>query len=129
MRIYPVAVLGVPREVRERVELMGYQLEPGTRVYACIYLTHHSEDLYPQPKEFKPERFLQKQYTPYEFLLFGGGGRRCIGEALAMFEMKLVLASIVSNYQLSLLDNQSVKPKRRGVTLAPEDGVSNPALK
>ena len=64
LRIYPVAVLGVPREVRERVELMGYQLEPGTRVYACIYLTHQREDLYPQPKEFKPERFLQRQYTP-----------------------------------------------------------------
>ena len=123
LRIYPVAVLGVPREVKERVELMGYQLEPGTRVYACIYLTHHREDLYPQPKEFKPERFLQKQYTPYEFLPFGGGARRCIGEALAMFEMKLVLATIISNYQLSLLDYQSVKPKRRGVTLAPEDGV------
>ena len=60
LRIYPVAVLGVPREVKERVELMGYQLEPGTRVYACIYLTHHREDLYPQPKEFKPERIFAK---------------------------------------------------------------------
>ena len=113
----------VPREVKEPVELMGYQLEPGTRVYGCIYLTHQREDLYPQPKQFKPERFLERQFTPYEFFPFGGGSRRCIGEALAMFEMKLVLATIISNYQLALADNQPVKPQRRGVTLAPAGGI------
>ena len=123
LRIYPVALLTVPREVKEPVQLMGYQLEPGTRVYGCIYLTHHREDLYPQPKEFKPERFLERQYTNYEFFPFGGGVRRCIGEALAMFEMKLVLATILANYQLALADNQPVRPQRRGVTIAPAGGV------
>ncbi|MDJ0618861.1 MAG: cytochrome P450 [Calothrix sp. MO_192.B10] len=124
LRIYPVAMLTVPREVKEPVELMGYQLEPGTRVYGCIYLTHRREDLYPQPKEFKPERFLDRQYTPYEFFPFGGGARRCIGEALAIFEMKLVLATILGNYQLELVDNLPVKPQRRGVTIAPAGGVN-----
>ncbi len=123
LRIYPVAPLTVPREVKEPVELMGYQLEPGTRVYGCIYLTHHREDLYPQPKEFRPERFLERQYTNYEFFPFGGGARRCIGEALAMFEMKLILATILSNYQLALADSRPVRPQRRGVTLAPAGGV------
>ncbi len=124
LRIYPVALLTVPREVKEPVELMGYQLEPGTRVYGCIYLTHQREDLYPNPKEFKPERFLERQYTPYEFFPFGGGARRCIGEALAMYEMKLVLATILANYQMELVDNRDVKPQRRGVTVAPGGGVN-----
>jgi cytochrome P450 len=124
LRIYPVAMLTVPREVKEPVELMGYQLEPGTRVYGCIYLTHHREDLYPNSQEFKPERFLERQYTAYEFFPFGGGSRRCIGEALAMLEMKLVLANIIANYQLELADNQPVKPQRRGVTIAPAGGVN-----
>lgn len=123
LRIYPVTVLTVPREVREPVELMGYALEPGTRLYGCIYLTHHREDLYPDAKQFKPERFLQRQYSPYEFLPFGGGIRRCIGEALAMFEMKLVLATILQNYQLERADTEPERPKRRGVTFAPERGV------
>ena len=123
LRIYPVAILTVPREVKEPVELMGYQLEPGTRVYGCIYLTHQREDLYPQPQEFRPERFLERQYTPYEFFPFGGGSRRCIGEALALLELKLVLATILSKYRLALADNQSVKPQRRGVTLGPAGGV------
>ena len=123
LRIYPVAMLTVPRAVKEPVELMGYQLQPGMRLYGCIYLTHHRQDLYPEPEKFKPERFLQRQFSPYEFLPFGGGIRRCIGEALALFEMKLVLATIVSGYQLTLAQQEPERPQRRGVTLAPGTGV------
>jgi cytochrome P450 family 110 len=123
LRIYPVAILTFDREVREEVEMMGYNLPVGTKVYGCIYLTHHREDLYPNSKEFRPERFLEKQFTPYEFFPFGGGVRRCLGEALAIFEMKLVLATIVANYDLILANNEPEKPVRRGVTLAPKNGV------
>lgn len=123
LRISPGVLLTSPREVREPVQLMGYQLQPGTRVYGCIYLTHYREDLYPNPNQFRPERFLEKQYSLYEFFPFGGGARRCIGEALAMFEMKLVLATVLKNYQLVLADHQTVIPKRRGVVIAPANGV------
>jgi len=123
LRIYPVGMLTFPRVVVEPLELCGYQLEPGIVLAGCIYLTHQREDLYPQPKQFKPERFLERQFSPFEFLPFGGGSRRCIGEALAQFEMKLVLATILSRYQLVLADQRPVAPQRRGVTLAPASGV------
>ncbi len=123
LRIYPVAVLTAPRAVKEPVELMGYQLEPGTSLYGCIYLTHQRQDLYPEPKQFKPERFLERQFSPYEFLPFGGGIRRCLGEGLALFEMKLVLATILSGYELALANHQPEHPRRRGVLLAPGNGV------
>ncbi len=123
LRIYPVAITTFAREVREEVEMMGYNLPIGTKIYGCIYLTHHREDLYPNSQEFRPERFLERQYTPYEFFPFGGGVRRCLGEALAIFEMKLVLATIVANYDLNLASNQPEKAVRRGVTLAPKNGV------
>jgi len=123
LRVRPVAMLTFPRVVQEPLELLGYHLEPGTSVVGCMYLTHQREDLYPEPKQFKPERFLQRQYSPYEFLPFGGGARRCLGEALAVFEMKLVLATILSKYQLALADNQPEVARRRGVTLAPTRGV------
>jgi cytochrome P450 len=109
--------------VQSPVELMGYRLEPETILLGCIYLTHQQEDIYPQPKQFKPERFLERQFSPYEFLPFGGGVRRCVGLALAQFEMKLVLATILANYQLTLLERRPVQPRRRGVTLAPGSGV------
>ena len=123
LRIYPVAMLTFPRVVQEPTELLGHALEPGIAVVGCIYLTHHREDLYPEPHLFKPERFLERQYSPYEFLPFGGGVRRCIGEALAQLELKLVLSTILTRYDLALADPKPEYPRRRGVTLAPANGV------
>lgn len=124
LRLFPTVILTNPREVKEPVELMGYQLEPGMRLYGCIYLTHQRPDIYPEPKLFKPERFLERQFSPYEFLPFGGGARRCLGEALALFEMKLVLATMLSRYRLLLADSSPEYPQRRGVTFAPARGVN-----
>lgn len=123
LRIYPVVMLTFARVAQEPVKLLGHLLEPETTVVGCMYLVHQRENLYPQPKQFKPERFLERQFYPYEFIPFGGGSRRCIGEALAQFEMKLVLAKILSSYQLALADHQPEQPKRRGLTLAPANGV------
>ncbi|WP_414624340.1 cytochrome P450 [Calothrix sp. CCY 0018] len=123
LRIYPVVNFGLPRIVKSPLEIMGYQLEPGTIVSACIYLTHHREDLYPEPKQFKPERFLERQFSPNEYLPFGGGNRRCLGYAFALFEMKLVLATILSRWQLELADSKPVKPVRKGILMSPKDGV------
>lgn len=123
LRIHPVAMLTFPRVVQEPTELLGYKLDPGVAVVGCMYLIHQREDLYPNPKQFKPERFLERQFSPYEFIPFGSGARRCIGEALAQFEMKLVLATVLCHYHLALADTQPEYPRRRGVTLAPARGV------
>jgi cytochrome P450 len=118
LRIYPVGMLTFPRVVKVPLELNGYQLEAGTIVIGCIYLTHQREDLYPEPRSFKPERFLERQYSAYEYLPFGAGSRRCIGMAFAQFEMKLALAKILSSVELELADQRPVKPVRRGLTAA-----------
>lgn len=85
LRIYPTCMIAFPRRVRTPVTLCGQELEPGTVVIGSIYLTHQREDLYPEPKRFKPERFLEKQFSAYEYLPFGGGARRYIGIAFAQF--------------------------------------------
>lgn len=123
LRINPVAMFSLPRVVQEPVKLLGHALEPGTVLLSCIYLTHQREDLYPQAKQFKPERFLERQFSPYEFMPFGGGVRVCIGKALALFEMKLVLATILLNYKLSLADLRQERTQRKGVVLGPANGV------
>ncbi|MCU0517217.1 MAG: cytochrome P450 [Oscillatoria sp. Prado101] len=124
LRIYPVGMLTFPRKVKAPVEIGGWEFEPGAVVIGNIYLTHHREDIYPEPKRFKPERFLEKQFSPYEYLPFGGGNRRCIGMAFALFEMKLALATIVSRYEMAMADSRPVKPVRRGVTLAAPAGMA-----
>ncbi|MDY7023458.1 MAG: cytochrome P450, partial [Cyanobacteriota bacterium] len=101
----------------------GYHLEAGTLIFPSIYLTHQREDLYPEPKKFKPERFLERKFAPYEYFPFGGGQRSCIGVALAQFEIKLVLATLLSNFELKLAENRPVKPKLQGLLLEPANGV------
>ncbi|WP_375479866.1 cytochrome P450 [uncultured Nostoc sp.] len=123
LRLYPVVMLALNRLVKSPLGIMDYQFNPGTLVIACIYLTHHREDLYPQPKQFKPERFLERQFTSSEYLPFGGGNRRCIGMAFALFEMKVVLATVLSCWQMELADSKPVQPVRKGFLLSPAGGV------
>ncbi len=121
LRLYPIAISAFPRIVKQPIEIAGYGLEPGTVIMPSIYLAHHRESVYPEPKQFRPERFLERQYSPYEYLPFGGGDRRCIGAAFALFEMKLVLFEFLSSLELSLLHSRPIRPIRRGLTVAPSD--------
>ncbi|MFB8788301.1 MAG: cytochrome P450 [Potamolinea sp.] len=123
LRFYPIVLFSFGRIVKSPIEIMGYEFEPGVMLAPCIYLTHHREDIYPEPERFKPERFLERQFSPYEYFPFGGGNRRCIGYAFALFEMKLVLATVLSRFQFSLVDNRPIKPVRRGITMTPAGGV------
>jgi cytochrome P450 len=119
LRIYPVGILTFPRVAISTVEVMGYSLEPGTIVVGSIYLTHHRKEIYPDPDHFKPERFLERRFSPFEYLPFGGGARRCIGMAFAQFEMNLVISRVLSRFELALADQRSVRPMRRGLTAGP----------
>ena len=123
LRIYPVLPIVFPRSSRISIEIAGQQFPPGTCLVPCIYLVHHREDIYPEAKQFKPERFLERQFSPAEFIPFGGGNRRCLGYALAMLEMKIILATIMSKYELTLANKKPEKPRRRGFALAPAHGV------
>jgi len=129
LRIYPVVLFTFARIVKLPIEIGGYQFKPGTMLSPCIYLVHHREDLYPQSRQFIPERFIERQYSPYEYFPFGGGNRRCLGMAFALFEMKLVLAKILKSCQLKLADKRPVVPVRRGITMSPQGGVKMVATK
>ncbi|GAX42952.1 cytochrome P450 [Tolypothrix sp. NIES-4075] len=123
LRLYPVAMLMLNRLVKSPLSIMGYEFEPGTLLVGSIYLTHHREDLYPQSKQFQPERFLERQFAMSEYLPFGGGNRRCIGMAFALFEMKSVLATVLSNWEMELAESEPVQPIRKGLLSAPKGGV------
>ena len=123
LRRSPVAMFTFPRVARAEVEIMGRTFAPETTFLGCIFLTHQREELYPNHQAFMPERFLERKFSPYEFIPFGNGSRRCVGEALAQYEMKLAVATLVSRYRFRLADSRPELAKRRGVTLAPARGV------
>jgi cytochrome P450 len=118
LRLYPI-VPAVERIARVPVHILGYDLPVGVHLTPCIYLTHHRPDIYPQPQRFRPERFLERTYTPYEYLPFGGGTRRCIGAHFAPYQIKLVLASLMRSFRFELVDNGTIRPIQKGATIAP----------
>jgi cytochrome P450 len=117
LRLHPVAMLSFARQVETPVEIAGQCYEPGDLLMACIYLLHQRPDLYPEPQSFRPERFLERQFSPYEYMPFGAGVRRCVGAALAQMELKIVLATILGEMDFASANARAVPQARRGVTL------------
>ncbi|MBE9013309.1 cytochrome P450, partial [Pseudanabaenaceae cyanobacterium LEGE 13415] len=99
LRVYPIALISQPRKVKRTIEIEGYTYEPGTILIPCIYLAHRRAKTYDQADQFDPDRFIDRKFSAYEYLPFGGGSRSCVGMALSLFEMKLVLATVLSWYE------------------------------
>jgi cytochrome P450 len=100
----------------------GVDLPAGALVAPSIYLVHRRPSLYPEPERFRPERFLDFKPAAWEWLPFGGGIRRCVGAAFAMYEMKMVLAAMLPRVEMRLAVDR-VRHVRRTVTITPEGGL------
>jgi cytochrome P450 len=79
-----------------------YDVPEGTRVLWSPAVTHRRPELYPQPEKFLPERWQSIDPSPYEYMPFGAGPRRCIGATFAIMEMKVVLPMLLQRYGLQL---------------------------
>lgn len=121
-RLLPIIPL-VPRVLHEPMRLGGRALPARVVVAPCTYLTHHRSDLWPNPDQFDPDRFLGRRLNPYEFFPFGGGVRFCLGAAFATYEMKIALAQVLSRVTLRPAPGHAVRVVRRGVTFAPSAGM------
>ncbi|MGH7193985.1 MAG: cytochrome P450 [Candidatus Saccharimonadales bacterium] len=89
----------------------------------CSHLVHRRLELYPEPESFRPERFLSRKYAGHEWFPFGGGNRTCLGMAFALYEMRAVLATLLTQVILVRPPGSS-RPIRRGLALAPDDGAA-----
>ena len=121
LRLQPIIPV-VGRVLRRPMKLAGHDLPAGTTVAPAVYPVHQRPSLYPDPRTFRPERFLTFKPSPSEWLPFGGGLRRCIGAAFALYEMKMVLASLLPRIDARLA-GERVRMSRRGITLAPAGGL------
>lgn len=101
LRLYP-SVPFIGRITEEDFMLGDLLVRKGTELSVHIYRLHHREDLYPEPKLFKPERFLHGNGTkhPFGYVPFSAGPRNCIGQRFAMIEMKSALLAVCRNFKL-----------------------------
>ncbi len=118
LRIHPVIPI-VARRALVPFRMGDLTLPAGVTVAPCIYLAHHRASTWGDPDAFRPERFLEREPTPFEYLPFGGGARRCLGMPLALLEMRIALAWQARNVGFDVVDAASIRPRRRSVTIAP----------
>jgi cytochrome P450 len=122
LRSRPVAA-HVARMLTEEMEIKGYRIPARTVVALGIYLLHHDPSLYPEPRAFCPERFLDGGApNHYAWIPFGGGVRRCLGVGLAMLEMQVVIPTILRLVELRAARPEPERFDVLGVTLVPSRG-------
>jgi cytochrome P450 len=122
LRHRPVFLFAIPRAVKQPIEIGGFTYRPPAQLLGCIYLVHHDPELYPEPQEFRPERFLECSPTTYTWLPWGGGRRRCPGLHLAMLEMKTVLRTVLATMTVRPAARKIEHPRWRSVIVTPHAG-------
>jgi cytochrome P450 len=113
----PVAV--VARRLLAPLRLGGYELPAGVTVAPCVYLMHRRAEVYPHPRAFLPERFLERPAGTYTWIPFGGGARRCLAASFAVLEMKRVLSTVLGEVELRPQEELSERVARSSIAFAP----------
>jgi cytochrome P450 family 135 len=121
LRVRTVIAFAI-RHLARPLRVGGRDLPAGVRVATCAHLVHRRPDLYPEPEAFRPERFLDRPATTYGWIPFGGGTRRCLGGAFALFEMKTVLRSVARAGLIRPAELEDEEVARRGLALVPAKG-------
>jgi len=120
LRLRPILDV-VVRYVKKPIEVAGYRFERGELITPSIFLVQRREDIYPEPLEFRPERWEGTKPGTYSWIPFGGGVRRCIGASFAMAEMEIVMKAVARAGILEAV-GEPEPPVQRFITSSPSRG-------
>lgn len=121
LRLRPVVPF-VVRKTMQPISIAGREYPAGVVLCPCSCLVHQHEELYPAAGEFRPERFLERKYGPHEWFPFGGSNRICLGMPFAIYEMKVLVATFLSQVRPIRPTGACSKSRRYGIVLGPADG-------
>lgn len=120
LRMWPPTSVST-RKVTQAFEFSGATVPAGSMVLYSPYVTHRMPDLWVEPDTFRPERWIGAKPTPYSFVPFGGGYRRCIGFIFATQQLKVLLVEVLRSLELTA-EYESITPV--GIpALHPGDGL------
>jgi cytochrome P450 family 110 len=117
-------VVDVGRLLLKDLDLPRYTIPAGESITPSPAILHLREDIFPDAEAFIPTRFVGKKYSPFEYIPFGGGARRCLGAGFAMIEMKVVLGMMLARHRFRDAEAGSVASVRRGLTIGPKTGLA-----
>lgn len=121
MRLYPPA-WAMGRMSTAVVELGPYCIPPGAHFFFSQYIMSRTEEFYPDPLRFDPERFTPqaKAARPrFAYFPFGGGSRQCIGEAFAWMEGVLSIATLAHRWRFRYAGTAAPEVQAK-ITLRPK---------
>lgn len=124
LRLYPPA-FGFTRFTTASDEIGGYPIAANSVVFLSAYCTHRHPAFWEEPEVFDPERFTPERSAGrprFAYFPFGGGPRQCIGNAFAMMEAQLALATVAQRYSLRLVPGHPVEPQVL-LTMRPRHGL------
>jgi cytochrome P450 len=123
LRLYPAGSVVSRQALRRGVTLGGVRVPAGVSVYVPVSTVHLDPALWgADAREFRPGRFAAARPPPHAYLPFGAGARTCLGQGFAMAELKVLLALVVSRFELSVSPAYVHSPALR-LIVEPEHGV------
>jgi cytochrome P450 len=122
LRVRPV-LFDTARKAVEDVDVGGWRLPAGTLVAPALALVHLDPALHPDPQAFRPERYADGSPPPRTWVPFGGGPRSCLGAGFALFEMRVVLRTVLGALRLRPARPEDERGKLRNVTVVPARGA------
>jgi cytochrome P450 len=123
LRLWPAAPI-TGRMTTGPYRLGDYLLDPGTRIVLLLDVVNRDPNTYPEPNEFRPERFLGSRPHPYAWIPFGGGLKRCIGAGFSMCELTTTLHTILREGDLEpVRSRQETAPLRATPVVVPRGGT------
>ncbi|CAG5116963.1 unnamed protein product [Candidula unifasciata] len=108
------------RVASKDVVLKGFLIPKGTVIIPVFDSITQNKEVWGDPENFRPERFLDE--AKKDFTVFSVGKRNCVGEAMAVMELFLILSSMIQRYQF-LPERHGQKPSLEtefGFTRSPE---------
>jgi cytochrome P450 len=124
LRKYPPAYIG-PRRSVEPFEFQGHHVPGNVHVQYCSWASHHLPDVWPEPEEFRPQRFSEENKAKLRqgaYVPFGGGSRTCIGMRFGQAEIALIARGILERFRLDLEPGHELHI-RHAPTISPRDGL------
>ncbi|XP_033015578.1 cytochrome P450 4V2-like [Lacerta agilis] len=100
LRLFP-SVPFFARTLLEECYIRGFRIPKGVDAFIVPYVLHRDPDVFPEPEEFRPERFFPENTAgrhPYAYVPFSAGPRNCIGQRFAQMEEKTILATILRRF-------------------------------